>query len=134
MTWANTCLRVVVCGSRTWKDSGPIRHALEQLPDDTIVMHGGQVSTDFRTGLHFGADFIADVVAKELGLGRLVFRAEWERYGPKAGPLRNQKMLCEGQPHLVYAFRVPGISRGTDDCARRAERMGIPVIRVEALA
>jgi hypothetical protein len=36
-------------------------------------------------------------------------------------------MLDEGRPDRVIAFRMPGVSRGTDDMIRRARAAGIPV-------
>ena len=56
----------------------------------------------------------------------IVFPAEWDKYGVSAGPIRNQKMIDEGKPDLVFAF--PG-GRGTTDMIRRAAVAGIRVVR-----
>lgn len=74
-----------------------------------------------------GADKIADEIAKsELGLvvGETLLRmpAEWRRYGKAAGPIRNQRMLNELHPTIVYAFRAGKKSSGTDDMIKRAKR------------
>ncbi len=55
------------------------------------------------------------------------FPADWKKYGKKAGPIRNQQMLDEGQPEVVIAF--PG-GRGTADMVRRAKKKGIEVIEI----
>lgn len=51
------------------------------------------------------------------------YPADWERYGKRAGPIRNRKMLDQG-PDLVVAF---GGDKGTADCVREARRRGIAV-------
>lgn len=112
-------MRVVVCGSRAWTDRGRILARLRELPADTLVITGGAS----------GADRLAEDCAGELLLDRRTYsvsRDEWEKHGKAAGPMRNQRMIDSG-PDLVIAFRVPGRSRGTDDCVRRARAAGVPV-------
>jgi hypothetical protein len=55
------------------------------------------------------------------------YRAEWLLYGKAAGPMRNQAMLHRSKPDAVLAF--PG-GKGTADMVKRAERVGIRVIRI----
>lgn len=52
---------------------------------------------------------------------------EWARIGPKAGPLRNMRMLTEGCPDLVVAFSG---GRGTASMKRIAKAAGVHVITV----
>lgn len=107
--------RVLVTGSRDWRDPQPILDALlEARP--TAVLHGDQR----------GADRIADRLACELGLAVLPYPADFRRLGPRAGPLRNHRMLKHGHPHLVLAFPLPG-SRGTWHMVRIAREAGVPV-------
>jgi hypothetical protein len=55
------------------------------------------------------------------------YPADWDKYGPAAGPIRNRQMLDTGVD-LVIAFRVEGVpSTGTDDCTAEAKRRGIEV-------
>jgi hypothetical protein len=110
--------RVLIYGSRTWTDHAAIKQVVGALPRDAIVIHGGAR----------GADSLADDAAFLWGLERKVFRADWQRHGKAAGPIRNQAMIDEGQPTRAYGFRMPGESRGTDDCTRRLKRAGIPVV------
>jgi hypothetical protein len=51
-------------------------------------------------------------------------KAEWKKYGPAAGPIRNQRMLDWG-PDLVVAFSG---GKGTADMVRRARAAGVEVI------
>ncbi len=110
-------MRVFVCGSLTWRDPDAIRKVIESLPDGSVVIHGACPS---------GADLFADVFARRRGLRVIRFPADW-RMGKQAGPRRNRRMLAEGRPDVVYAFRARGESRGTDGMIRLAKAAGVPV-------
>jgi hypothetical protein len=73
-----------------------------------------------------GADRMAGEWACRRGIENIKFRAEWEKLGRKAGPIRNQSMLDEGRPDVVVAF--PG-GRGTADMMMRARSAGVEVIK-----
>ena len=58
--------------------------------------------------LHAGRATGVDLAAKEWarktpGLERYECKADWDRLGPAAGPIRNSRML-EWKPDLVIAF------------------------------
>lgn len=74
-----------------------------------------------------GADSQADSVARELGYLVRPYPANWTLHGRSAGPRRNQLMLKEGNPVIVYAFtsKLP-ITKGTSDMVNRAKKAGIP--------
>lgn len=112
---------VVVCGSRTWTDRETIRAWLERLPRGARLAHGA-CST--------GADAIAGELALELGFQVVTYPADWSE-GAKGGPIRNATMLKTEKPSRVFAFALVdrnGVpTAGTDDCARRALQLGIPV-------
>jgi hypothetical protein len=107
-------MRVLVCGSRSWKDQRRIRSRLAQLPRGTIVLHGGAR----------GADRLADGAARGLGMTVMEFKADWSR-GRQAGFERNLVMLDE-KPDLVLAF-WDGQSKGTAHTIDQAIERGIAV-------
>lgn len=72
-------------------------------------------------GAALGADAAGHVWAKKNGVKTVPFPANWDEYGKRAGPLRNQQMLDFG-PELVVAF--PGGS-GTADMVGRARASGL---------
>jgi hypothetical protein len=112
---------VLVCGDRRWRDADAIRRELAALLPlgISLVMHGGCS----------GADAVAGLVAKELGIPVRVFPADWSRHGRAAGPIRNRRMLAEANPSVVLAFHVDlGRSRGTADMVRRTVAAGVPVL------
>jgi hypothetical protein len=78
------------------------------------------------TGGAGGADYAAEVFARENGIDFAVYPADW-KLGKQAFHLRNQRMLDEERPGLVIAF--PG-GRGTADMKRRAVKAGVPVYEV----
>lgn len=114
-------MRVLICGGRNYDDA---KHdfAMRLLMMNLIKTHGEIVIIH---GCASGADTWAEIHAKDMKQKFIGYRAEWNKYGPKAGPLRNQRMLVEGEPNLVIAF--PG-GRGTSDMVRRAHKAGVKVI------
>lgn len=120
--------RLLVTGSRTWRDEQDIRDALaavvaEHGPENVVVVHGACPK---------GADEIADRIASAWGGGLSVERhpADWD--GPArrgAGFARNAEMVRLGA-HLVLAFIVDA-SRGASHTADLAEKAGIPTRRYE---
>ena len=115
--------RVLVCGGRDYDDRERVFSILD-------VAHMANPIIELIHGDAPGADKLADEWAR----GKVAIRAfpaPWETLGRRAGPIRNQKMLDEGKPHMVIAF--PGGS-GTADMVKRAEKAGVPVVRVRRRA
>ena len=110
-------MKVLVTGDREWDDIETVVAALEQLPRDTIVVHGACR----------GADSICAVVAEELGMPKpRGYPADWDKFKKAAGPIRNQQMLDsehrESEPiDLCLAFHNDfENSKGTRDMVTRA--------------
>jgi hypothetical protein len=82
----------------------------------TAIMQGGATGVDA---------FAREWAARKPEVHRYVCRADWDRYGPAAGPIRNARML-EWGPDLVVAF--PG-GTGTADMVSKAKAAGVRVIR-----
>jgi hypothetical protein len=110
-------MRLLVCGGRGYADRVRFYSILDELHDqngfDTVICGGAP-----------GADTLAIEWAHDRDLPAMVIKAEWKKLGHAAGPIRNQRMLDEGNPCLVVAF--PG-ERGTADMVRRAHAAGVPV-------
>lgn len=122
---------MLVCGGRDFADKAlfhrtmtgavpwhePDEHG-NSLPKEVTIIHGCCPT---------GADAMADDWAVVSWCSNIMqFPADWKRHGRAAGPIRNQRMIDEGKPHLVIAF--PG-GRGTADMIRRAEAAGVRVLR-----
>lgn len=118
-------MRVLVCGGRDYTD----RETLEtELNFTTNPQHGGKWSFDLICGMARGADRLAYEWAQKHGITVLEFPAEWDKYGKRAGYLRNKQMLDEGKPDLVIAF--PG-GVGTANMIKLAEEAGVEVRKIE---
>jgi hypothetical protein len=114
-------MRVLVCGGRDWTDTRFVSLALTKLQKELgfdVLIEG-----DAR-----GIDRIAGYWARKIGIDNIKFPAEWEKYGSRAGPIRNAQMLRDGKPDLVIAF--PG-GRGTIDMVNQARTSGVPVRFIE---
>ena len=112
-------MRVIVTGSRDWSH-GPVVQAVLQ---DVILEHGP--FTLVHGGCPRGADRFADRWARAAGIPVKIFEADWEKYGTRAGPIRNAEMIQAGAD-LVLAFPLPG-GKGTQHTIRLAQEAGIPV-------
>lgn len=104
-------MRVIVCGGRNFEGVGQVFRALDEFHEkDRIValMHGGAT----------GVDDFARRWAHANGIRTWTRRADWEKHGRAAGPIRNARML-EWLPDCVIAF--PG-GRGTADMVQQARK------------
>lgn len=111
-------MRVLICGSRDFRDAKRIFHYLSTVPKDTIIIEG-----EAR-----GADSIVWTCCEILGLSYMKFPADWSAYHKAAGVMRNQQMLLEGKPDLVLFYHDDlEQSRGTIDMITRADNAGIRV-------
>lgn len=114
-------MKVLVCGGRAFDDKQLLFGSLDRLHAeyrfDTLI-HGAAR----------GADTLADAWARSRAVRVNWYRAEWKKYGNKiAGPIRNKRMLVEGRPNLVIAFKG---GKGTANMIKQAEQAGIQVIRI----
>ncbi len=109
---------ILICGGRFYRDAGTIERYIRSLPEETTtIIHGG---------CYKGADAIAHKLALEWNYFVIVYHADWQTHGRKAGPIRNQRMLDVGKPDKVVAF-WDGVSPGTRDMIHRAKAAGVPV-------
>lgn len=138
---ADEHLRVLICGSRTWQDGGPIQAIVRQyaMLGPCIIIHGAAK----------GADSQADKHARSAGLEVEDYPAKWQEHHPDwcpgawcqarsycvaAGPRRNQQMIDVGRPDVVWAFldKPRAESKGTADMLDRASTHGVPWYSVES--
>lgn len=124
-------MRVLVCGSRDWRDYHAIAVVLDGL-DEAATNKLGRLTV--IEGGAKGADSCAAswCEANKEWVDHEVFPAEWETYGKSAGPVRNREMLEKGKPDAVWAFKTHEESRGTNHMVNLARKAGIPVYVVTA--
>lgn len=96
-------MKLAVIGSRDFTNYAEMRDAL-----DKIAQH---IDIDLIiSGRARGADLLAERYAKERNIQTLIFPADWEKHGRKAGIVRNYDIIrnCD----MVVAF-WDGKSKGT---------------------
>lgn len=113
-------MRVIVTGSRDWKDMYAVYDALGELlkpGGELTVVHG-----DCPTG----ADRFASLWCKGKPVTEERHPAQWDRFGRSAGVRRNAEMVALGAD-LVLAFPLPQGS-GTQNCMLISRQKDIHVI------
>ncbi|HET8631635.1 MAG TPA: SLOG family protein [Thermomicrobiales bacterium] len=110
---------VLVCGPRDFTDRGAVFAILDALrPGPSRIVAG-----DAR-----GVDALALAWAADRGIERKTYRADWAKWGRRAGPIRNEAMLRAEDPDLVIAIKYVGRETpGTADMLRRARDGQCPV-------
>lgn len=123
---------MLACGDRNWTDGATVQKALEHLrtnrSEPLTVIEGGARGADT-----FAGRWAARMRAQ--GVGWVRFSADWQQYGKRAGPIRNQAMLDYllqgrelGEIVGVLAFHDDlDASKGTADMVSRAQSAGVPV-------
>lgn len=114
-------MKILVTGSRDWTDEQKIRDYLHLYSGGkgTVLIHGACPT---------GADAIADKIASEWPWEIRRYPADWNKYGKRAGFIRNSVMVNLG-PDICLAF-IKNNSKGASMTARLAENVGIRTIRV----
>jgi hypothetical protein len=116
--------RLLVTGSRDWKDVGVLTHWLDDAWHYLTDFVGGEVT--LVHGDAHGADRMAQGVWLNWGLPVEPHPADW-RLGRRAGYIRNAEMVSLGAD-LCVAF-IYHRSKGATMCAGLAEKAGIAVRR-----
>jgi predicted Rossmann fold nucleotide-binding protein DprA/Smf involved in DNA uptake len=107
-------LRIAIVGSRTFPLPELVARYVAKLPEGSVVVSGAAR----------GVDTWAEEAAKARGIKTLVFHADWDGLGSRAGPIRNKQIIANCD--RVVAF-WSGNSRGTLNTVVQATRAGLPV-------
>jgi len=108
--------RLIIAGGR---DYNP-RPEDERIITDVVKRLG---VTEIISGGARGADAMGENYAKAMGIPLRVFPANWNKYGKKAGPIRNEKMASTADAVLLF----PG-GAGTADMRRKASMYGLEIV------
>lgn len=136
-------MRILVTGSRDWTDWRTLNLALIETAKsdrDVTLVHG----------CARGTDSLAAAAARKLGWQVEDHPADWNapcrascgprdhrrpgrggvEYCPAAGDYRNQAMVDQGADVCLAFFVHGSLNKGTTDCATRAKKAGILVVRI----
>lgn len=110
-------MKLAVVGSRSFSDYDLLKEKLDKIHSRKtvrLVVSGGAA----------GADRLAEKWAGENGIEVKVFFPDWQKYGKRAGFLRNEQIIESAD--VVIAF-WDGHSRGTQHSINLAKNRDIPV-------
>ena len=94
-------MKIGIVGSRSFNDYPKFKIIVSPfLRGDYILVSGGC----------YGVDKMAEKLAEEIGKDIVVFPVEWNKYGKRAGYIRNQKIV-EGSDKVIALW--DGVSPGT---------------------
>lgn len=107
-------MKLAIIGSRTFDNYSLLQETLEfYKPKITLVVSGAAK----------GADSLGERWAIQNNIKTLIFPADWEKYGKRAGFIRNEDIIknCD----CVIAF-WDGISKGTAHGLSLCEKYNMP--------
>lgn len=111
--------KLIVAGGRDFSDRDLLAHTICQVcealkPRQLIIV----------SGMARGADLLAYEFAKECDEEVMEFPADWDKYGKRAGYVRNNQMAEVADGLLAF---WDGQSRGTKHMIETMENLGKPV-------
>jgi hypothetical protein len=112
-------LVIIVTGSRKWTRQDRVWLILDSYMPRMVV----------EGNCPRGADLHARQWLAKMGLPTRSYSADWDRWGKRAGMIRNGRMLrdwCHFPNVRVCAFPLPD-GRGTQDCMEQARALGMIV-------
>lgn len=113
--------RVIIAGTRYFNDYSLLKETSDRLLADKII---AGYSIVIVSGGCAGADLLGERYAKENGYSIDRYPAEWQKYGRKAGIMRNAVMADNADALIAY---WDGISRGTKNMIDEARKKGLAV-------
>ena len=128
-------LRIIIAGCRDFNDYSFLEKECLRIIKQTV----GKISKNDVTivsGRATGADRLGERFAEKFGLKVKYFPADWDRFGRRAGPMRNAEMASYAsgsgdKPNdevkgMLIAF-WDGESRGTKNMIDTARKMQLAV-------
>ncbi len=103
-------MKVVVAGSRTIHDYGMVEYAIKK---------SGFKITELVSGGAEGVDQLGEIYAKQNDIPIKRFIPDWDKYGRKAGLLRNEEMAKYADAVIVV---WDGKSNGTRHMVNQAKK------------
>lgn len=105
---------LAVVGTRTFDDMNLFRETMKEFFPIKKIISGGAT----------GADQLAKEWAHKQEIAYEEYLPDWNRYGKRAGPLRNEQIVNSANSLLAF---WDGKSRGTKSSIDLANKKGIPV-------
>lgn len=109
-------MRLIIAGSRTFDRYGILENAIFEsgFKDITSIVSGGAK----------GADYYGELYAKNNDIPVIIYKADWDKYGPSAGPKRNE-LMAHNADALIALW--DGKSKGTKHMIDYAAKCGLKI-------
>ncbi len=118
-------MKIAIIGSRTFTNYQLLEDIVDQYKNVNQVHYTAVVSGGAK-----GADTLAERYAEKNNLKKIIYYPDWDRYGKKAGFLRNTTIIEDAD--VVFAF-WDGHSMGTLDSINKAKERNKTVIITDFL-
>ena len=121
----NEMLKVVVAGPRDYENEDLVRNILNAVlslysdEDEIEIVEGGAKGVD-----RIAKNYALSQQSSKISLKE--FPADWNQYGKRAGPLRNQEMAKYGDVLIAFRYK-DNPSRGTENMIKTAMEEGLDV-------
>lgn len=112
-------MKVIIAGGRRFRDLRLLSQTMKRLDlDPSLIISGGAK----------GADSLGEQWAATNGVAVRRFKAEWNKHGRAAGPVRNSLMAKLADVAVVF---WDGESRGSADMIEQMRKLGkrVEVVR-----
>lgn len=106
-------MKTVVAGSRDFNNYGLLKDKLTRMFNITEVVSGTAT----------GADKMGEMWAVESNIPRVLYPADWDTYGKRAGHLRNLEMAKYCDQAVVF---WDGESKGSKNMIDNMKKLGKP--------
>lgn len=133
-------LRIIIAGGRDFEDYGALKmETLAAIKEVNMKINGtdkiNQNEITIISGCARGADSLGIRFAEDFHLQLEKFPAQWDKYGNKAGYLRNQEMAkfassSEDAYGVLIAF-WDGKSKGTNHMINIAKKVKLEVMVID---
>lgn len=112
--------KVIIAGSRDFIDYELLKTKVDKILSNKFGTH----VISIVSGTARGADKLGERYAEEKGFTTIKMPADWEKYGKKAGHLRNQEMLNIADAVIVF---WDGTSNGTKNMISITKKSQKPI-------
>jgi len=110
-------MKVIVAGSREFQDYLFLKEQLDQYRKDNEI-------TEIVSGMAKGPDKMALLYALDNKIPTAKFPADWDTYGKRAGPIRNEQMAKYADALVAF---WDGVSKGTKNMIDNMTKLKKPV-------
>lgn len=118
-------VKLGVVGPRDFTNESLITDYLRTLIDFYDVRYIVSGGKNYYNGIPTGVDTFAEIFADTYQFDKIIYPANWNKYGKKAGPMRNTKIAKTST--IVFACEWRG-STGTLDTMTKAFYLIKPVL------